>query len=113
MQTRNKTAVSAMHSPKRVHGLLLTTLLSLLITLGCQKDDTPSSRNADLRLLVDSLVSPVALLEAPDGSRRLFVADQVGQVWIIDPGGQRLSEPFIDVSSKIVELRLGYDERGL
>jgi len=53
-------------------------------------------------------------MEAPDNSQRLFIVDQPGQVWIIDKAGHRMTQPFIDVSSKMVSpLNPSYDERGL
>lgn len=67
----------------------------------------------DLQLIADNMVSPIGLVAAPDKSKRLFVIDQIGKVWAIDGAGNRLSEPFIDVSSRMVSLSPGYDERGL
>jgi len=47
------------------------------------------------------LVSPVYLTNAGDGSNRLFVCDQVGQVRIIQDG-MLLPTPFLDLSAKLV-----------
>ena len=81
---------------------------------GCKKNDHPfPAKDVDLELIADNFVSPITLVEPPDGSHRLFVVDQAGQVWIIDANGNKLSQPFIDVSSKIVSLSPAYDERGL
>jgi glucose/arabinose dehydrogenase len=41
------------------------------------------------------------------------VIDQIGKIWIIDQSGNRLSTPFLDVSSALIPLSPGYDERGL
>jgi glucose/arabinose dehydrogenase len=60
-----------------------------------------------------NFASPVTLVDAPDGTNRLFVVDQTGKVWIIDENWNTLPQPFIDVSSKLVELESAYDERGL
>jgi glucose/arabinose dehydrogenase len=59
------------------------------------------------------MVSPVGLSEAPDDTGRLFVIDQAGMIWIIQPDGTRNSTPFLDVSSRMVTLGANYDERGL
>ena len=89
-------------------------LLVLLFAIGCKKIDDPHvSKEMDLKLIMDNLVAPVALAEAPDDSRRLFVADQVGKIWIIDKDGKKMPQPFIDISSKMVTLQPFYDERGL
>jgi glucose/arabinose dehydrogenase len=74
---------------------------------------TSASRSLDLQLIADQFVSPVGLVQSPDATKRLFVVDQVGKVWIIDSTGQRLPQPFIDITSKMVTLSTGYDERGL
>ena len=90
--------------------------LFLLLLNSCKKQDNPNmpgSMDLDLQLVTDNLVSPLNAMEAPDGSHRLFVVDQPGQVWIIDRNGQKMAQPFIDISSKMVTLRPSYDERGL
>lgn len=66
-----------------------------------------------LRLVAEGLTSPVALVEPPDGSGRLFIVDQVGAVRILTPDGTLLEEPFLDLGDQLVDLRPGYDERGL
>lgn len=58
------------------------------------------------------IVSPVAIVNAGDGSNRLFVNDQRGKVHVFD-GGALQATPFIDLSSKLVPERPGFDERGL
>lgn len=68
---------------------------------------------ARIELLAEGLTAPVTLMEPPDGSGRLFVVDQVGQIRIIDAAGNLLAEPFLDVSDRMVTLNPGFDERGL
>ncbi len=67
----------------------------------------------DLQLVADNMVSPIGLVAVPDESKRLFVIDQIGKVWIIDETGTKLNTPFLDVSSLMVSLSPFYDERGL
>jgi len=87
----------------------------LLLTISCKKHDKPPVSNAtpDLTMVADNLVSPVALDAPPDDSKRLFIVDQVGKIWIIQADGTKASSPFMDLSSKMVTLNGGYDERGL
>jgi glucose/arabinose dehydrogenase len=59
------------------------------------------------------LSSPVMATHAGDGSGRLFVADQVGQIRIIDANGDLLPTPFLVISSRMVTLDANFDERGL
>jgi glucose/arabinose dehydrogenase len=92
------------------------TLSFLMIISSCKKNDNPSSSAGsmpDLQLVTDGLVSPVALVEPPDSSHRLFILDETGKIWIIGADGKKLATPFIDVSSKMVSLSPSYDERGL
>ncbi len=60
----------------------------------------------------NTLVSPVSLTHAGDGSGRLFVVDQIGQIRIIE-NGVLLATPFLDVSAKLPPPNAFFDERGL
>lgn len=64
-----------------------------------------------LQLIASGFVSPIALVEPPDGSGRLIVADQTGKIFIIDSDGKK--EIFLDLGSKMIHLDSSYDERGL
>jgi len=93
---------------------LLLVLLPFLFTVGCKKiEDALPPKQLDLKLVADNMVSPTTLVEAPDDSHRLFVVDQVGKIWIIDASGKKMTQPFLDISSKLVTLQTVYDERGL
>ncbi|MBD0278455.1 MAG: hypothetical protein ICV81_10905, partial [Flavisolibacter sp.] len=76
------------------------------------KDNKPN-KVLDLALIADGLTSPIGVVVAPDNSKRLFVIDQIGKIWIINKYGARLSTPFLDVSNKLVTLNPNNDERGL
>jgi len=97
---------------------LISSSLLILLFSGCKKSSiSPTGGNADsipnLQLVTDNLVSPLTMAEAPDNSKRLFILDQVGKIWIIGSDGIKLSAPFIDISSKMVSISPSYDERGL
>ena len=88
----------------------------LVLLNGCDKNDHPNPSNkekVDLELIADGFVSPLGVVAAPDNSHRLFVIDQVGKIWIIDAAGNKLTTPFMDVTSMMVPLMPGFDERGL
>ena len=103
------------------------TLFSLFLFSSCKKNDNRSveelaqsknqilhsPRDIDLQQITGGFVSPLSVVEAPDSSHRLFVVDQIGKIWIIDANGQKSSQPFIDITSKMVTLSSFYDERGL
>jgi glucose/arabinose dehydrogenase len=76
---------------------------------------TPLPRDVDaaLQLIAEGFVSPVALAAPDDGTGRLFILDQTGVVYVIDAEGNKLSEPLLDLRSKLVDLDPSYDERGL
>ena len=67
----------------------------------------------DVRQIAAGLTAPVALVEPPDGSRRLFIVDQIGLIRVLLPDGQLLAEPFLDVRDRLVTLMPNFDERGL
>jgi len=89
---------------------------SVFLLQSCKKHDfnPPPVGAYDLKLVADGLTSPLVTVEPPDGTHRLFVADQTGKVWILRPNGTRMTQPFIDITSKLVmNINPGYDERGL
>jgi glucose/arabinose dehydrogenase len=90
--------------------LLLT---GILLFQSCKKHDFKPPKEVTLQLIADNLVSPLGVVAVPDNSKRLFIIDQIGKIWIVDDNGSRLSTPFIDVSSIMVQLNTRYDERGL
>jgi glucose/arabinose dehydrogenase len=67
----------------------------------------------ELELVADGLTSPVFATNAGDRSRRLFVVDQAGLIRIIDSHGFLLPDPFLDLTSVIVQVNPFFDERGL
>ena len=99
-----------------LHGLFVILILALLVLIqSCRKHDFshPPLGSYDLKLVAGNFVSPLTAMNAPDGTDRLFVLDQVGKIWIVNPDGTRMPNPFIDISSKMVSLSPFYDERGL
>lgn len=96
--------------------LYLILLLSggfLFQSCDLDDDDADIILVVDKLLIADNMVSPIGLVAVPDESRRLFVIDQIGKIWIIDGTGVKLEQPFIDISGKMISLNSGYDERGL
>ncbi len=68
-------------------------------------------------LVADTLTAPNLVTVAGDGSGRLFILDQAGQIRIVDANGVLLPAPFLDVSANLVPLGAfgpgSFDERGL
>lgn len=71
-----------------------------------------SELQLELEPIASGFSSPVVLTHGGDGSNRLFIVDQIGKIYVLDQG-ELLSEPFLDLTDKIVELDTTYDERGL
>ena len=93
------------------YSLLLFALLAIFQS--CKKLDLPKREQIlDLKLVADQFVSPIGVVAAPN-DKRLFVIDQIGKIWIINPGGQTAPIPFLDVTSKMITLNPNFDERGL
>lgn len=65
-----------------------------------------------LQLVAEGLTSPVALIPVPDGSGRLFVADQIGLIRVLTADGELRPDPFLDLRPRMVTLMEGFDERG-
>lgn len=65
-----------------------------------------------LDVIAEGFISPLYATHAGDGSNRLFVVDQIGIIYVIQ-NGELLSDPFLDLTDKIVDLDVTYDERGL
>jgi glucose/arabinose dehydrogenase len=71
-----------------------------------------------LQTVMTGLVQPTAGAVAPGDPNHLYIADQIGKVWVIDLSrhNPQLPRLFLDISSQLVVLGLGpakYDERGL
>ena len=66
-----------------------------------------------LQQVATGLTSPLMVTHAGDGSGRLFVVLQTGQIRIITAAGALLPAPFLDVSGIMTPLNNIFDERGL
>jgi glucose/arabinose dehydrogenase len=85
----------------------------LLMPTACPMPPPPSGAAIGLQLVAGGLVAPVKLVPAPDGTGRLFVVDQIGEIRLIDAAGALLPTSFLDVRARLVTLDSSYDERGL
>jgi len=119
MKTSDKShaAIYPRYSPKRLNVATLPFIVLILLFMGsCKKDDDNPPSNPetyDLAVVTENLVSPINITYAPDDSHRLFIVDQVGKVWIINADGTKATQPFIDITNKMVAISPDYDERGL
>ncbi|MEX1184824.1 MAG: PQQ-dependent sugar dehydrogenase [Gemmatimonadota bacterium] len=94
--------------------LTLAGLAAAALAGGCDDDPIgPGDSVVTVEQIATGLTSPVLLREAPDGSDRLFVVDQIGVIRVIGADGALATAPFLDVRSQMVDQSASYDERGL
>ena len=76
----------------------------------------PQGPTVGLETVAEGLTYPTAVAAPDDGSDRVFVTDQLGEVYVIESDGF-VEEPILDVSDRLVDVGLdpmdGFDERGL
>jgi glucose/arabinose dehydrogenase len=89
--------------------LLILSLLGVPTAASAQGGDAAAATpQLFFQLVASGLNSPVAVTNAGDGSGRLFITQQSGEILIYN-GTQLLSTPFLDISGKL----LFGGERGL
>jgi glucose/arabinose dehydrogenase len=106
-----------MNSKFRYCSIVLISAL-LVVGISCDDDDDDDGPGANgdntvtLDLVAEGLASPLVIAESPDNSGRLFIVDQGGQIYILKDG-QWISQPFLDISGKVIQRETAQDERGL
>ena len=63
-------------------------------------DYDPGTFTLNLELIVEGLSSPVLMIDPDDGSGRIFIVQQSGQV-LIRQDGVILDQPFLDISGRL------------
>jgi glucose/arabinose dehydrogenase len=92
---------------------LLATLLALTPFTPATAVETNTSSNIGLKLIAEGFGAPSVLVSIPDSSGRLLVAEQAGAIHLLDRGGKKSAQPFLDLRGKMVALGKGMEERGL
>ena len=82
---------------------------------GGDDSGNPDTISARLELVVDGLTAPVDLATLPWDKGHLYIVDQPGFVYRIDPSAAKveLGKPWADLTGTIGKLDPAYDERGL
>jgi glucose/arabinose dehydrogenase len=94
------------------HALAVPTIAVKLVACGALAQIPQGEITINLEQVAAGLTSPVFATHAGDGSGRLFVVDQAGQIRIIQ-NGVLLPDPFLDLTSEIVQVNPFFDERGV
>ena len=79
--------------------------------IGAMKESLKEKMTVGLETVMEGLVNPVAMACPPDGSGRMFIVDQIGKVHVLSSDMER--SMFLDITSYVIDLDPGYDERGL
>jgi glucose/arabinose dehydrogenase len=74
---------------------------------------TPILPSVNIQLVATGFVAPMDVVSANDGTGRLFIVDQIGDVYTVFSNGTKLPVPFLSVKDRMVPLSPGYDESGL
>ncbi|KAM8945412.1 HHIP-like protein 2 [Pelodytes ibericus] len=80
--------------------------------IGSVVEDPEGCLKLCLTEVANGLRNPVLMVHANDGTHRMFVAEQVGLVWVYLPDGSQLSEPFLNLQPRVVSSPWYGDERG-
>ena len=86
---------------------IIHLVVTILTFFGGIRGQPDSAQNVNkdgclcLEEIANKLRLPVSLVNANDGSNRIFVAEQYGAVNVLYPNGTKLDEPLIDISSRI------------
>lgn len=62
--------------------------------------------------VANGLRNPVLMVHSGDDTHRMFVAEQVGFVWVYLRDGSRIEKPFLDMSGEVLTTQWLGDERG-
>ncbi|XP_067099449.1 HHIP-like protein 2 [Osmerus mordax] len=85
---------------------------SLNNNLGQVSQDPQGCLQLCLSEVANGLRNPVLMLHSNDDTHRMFVAEQVGFVWVYLRDGSRLEQPFLDLSGAVFTTPWLGDERG-
>ncbi|XP_053164556.1 HHIP-like protein 2 isoform X2 [Hemicordylus capensis] len=80
--------------------------------LGSVVADNQGCLQLCLKEVANGLRNPVLMVHANDHTHRMFVAEQVGVIWVYLPDGSRLEEPFLDMKKLVLATPWLGDERG-
>ncbi|XP_010154292.1 PREDICTED: HHIP-like protein 2, partial [Eurypyga helias] len=80
--------------------------------LGSVVEDRRGCLQLCLTEVANGLRNPVLMAHAGDRTHRMFVAEQVGVIWVYLPDGSRLEEPFLDIKNIVLATPWIGDERG-
>ncbi len=84
----------------------------LYSNLGKVVEDTKGCLQLCLTEVANGLRNPVLMVHSGDDTHRMFVAEQIGFVWVYLKDSSRLEQPFLDISGEVLTTQWLGDERG-
>ncbi|XP_034050960.1 HHIP-like protein 2 [Thalassophryne amazonica] len=84
----------------------------LISNLGSVVKDPRGCLQLCLTEVANNLRNPVLMLHSSDGTHRMFIAEQVGFVWVYQRDRSRVEQPFLDMSGEVMTTPWLGDERG-
>lgn len=84
----------------------------LISNLGQVVEDPRGCLQLCLTEVANNLRNPVLMLHSNDDTHRMFIAEQVGFVWVYLHDGSRLEQPFLDMTGEVLTTPWWGDERG-
>jgi glucose/arabinose dehydrogenase len=90
----------------RIAGVMAAAVISVTAPVNAEV-------KVKLQEVASGLIHPLGMVSIPDGTGRMAVIEQIGQVRIIDARGRLLPDPFLNIEGKIINLHKFFDERGL
>ncbi len=91
---------------------ILAAAVALLLVVVAPTGAASGPTIVELETVASGLTAPVGLTHAGDGSGRLFIVEQTGQIRVVEDG-TLLAAPFLDISGLLPTLNAFFDERGL
>lgn len=97
---------------KNRFNILIFIILTLVLACSEPQPKSPDEKKVSVKFLkiAEGLHSPVSAVFLADGT--MLIAEQTGQIRVLK-SNSLLSEPFLDLQSKLVKISGAYDERGL
>lgn len=92
--------------------IVMLAFMALMFLASAVGYAQPDATIIELEPLATGLTAPLGVTHAGDGSGRLFITEQTGQIRIVQDG-ELLPTPFLDISDKLPVLNTFFDERGL
>src|SRR5688572_12627909 len=92
------------HGMSASRALAIALIASLALITGNssraqETDFDPASFSLSTELIVDGLSNPVQMVDPDDGSGRMFIVQQTGQIVILRDGNIA-NEPFVDIGDR-------------